>query len=64
MKRKQQKLLDIAAILKHETPKAYLVDAGERNLVWLPKSEVEYYDDGKGGIITLPYWLAHEKGLI
>jgi hypothetical protein len=55
-----QKLLEIAVILKHETPKAYLVDAGERDPVWLPKSEVEYYE----GVITLPYWLAHEKGLI
>lgn len=59
-----QKTLDIAVILRHETPKAYLVDAGECNPVWLPKSEVEFYDDGKGGIVTLPYWLAHEKGLI
>ncbi len=58
-------VIDIAVILKHETPKAYLVDTGERNPVWLPKSEVEFYDDGKGGgIVTLPYWLAHEKGLI
>lgn len=58
------KLVDIAVILKHETEKAYLVDAGDTKAIWLPKSQVEYCDDRKGGIITLPYWLAHEKGLI
>lgn len=61
---KDPKLLDIAVILKHETPKAYLVDCGDVQAVWVPKSQCEYYDDGKGGILTLPYWLAHEKGLI
>lgn len=56
--------LDFAVTLRHETERAYLVDIGEPNPVWLPKSECKYYDDGKGGIITLPYWLAREKGLI
>lgn len=45
-------VIDIAVILRHKTPKAYLVDAGG-DQVWLPKSEVEFYDDGKGGIVTL-----------
>ena len=56
-------VIDLAVVLKHETEKAYRVDVGDRQ-VWLAKSLVEYYDDGKGGIITLPNWLAHEKGLI
>lgn len=56
-------LVDLAVILKLETEKAYLVDGSGEN-VWLPKSQVEYYDDGKGGIVTMPYWLAYEKGLI
>lgn len=56
--------LDLAVILKHETAKAYLVDVGESEPVWLPKSEVEYHDDGKGGIVRLPYWLAYKRGLI
>lgn len=56
-------LVDIAVILKHQTDKALLVSTGEGDM-WLPKSHVEYYDDGKGGIVTMPYWLAYEKGLI
>ena len=53
-------LIDIACILKHETPKAYLVDVGNDKPIWLPKSQVEYED----GIITMPEWLALEKELI
>jgi hypothetical protein len=61
---KDKGLIDIACRLKHETPKAYLLDVGEKDPIWLPKSQVEYFDDGKGGIVTLPYWLAKEKELI
>lgn len=57
-------VIDIAVTLKRETEKAILVDAGDNEPVWLPKSQVEYFDDGNGGIVTMPYWLAHEKGLI
>lgn len=60
----KNEVLDIAVIVKHETAKAYLVGVGTEKDVWLAKSLVEYYEDGSGGIITLPYWLAHEKGLI
>ncbi len=59
-----KQLVDIAAILKHETPKAYLVDAGIGDPVWLPKSQVEHYNDGNSDIFTMPEWLAIEKDLI
>ena len=54
------KLIDIAVALKHETPKAYLVETGEGEM-WLPKSQAERNSDGT---FTLPEWLAKEKGLI
>lgn len=57
------KLIDIAGELRHETPKAYLMYDGAKEH-WLPKSLVEYFDDRKGGIFTMPEWLAHDKGLI
>lgn len=54
------KLTDIAAQLRHETDRAYLISDGATE-VWLPKSQAERNDDGT---FTLPEWLAREKGLI
>ena len=45
----------------HETDAAYLLDIGASEKVWVPKSQVEIYDDGT---MTLPEWLAMEKGII
>lgn len=56
---RDSKLTDIAVELRHETPRAYLVFDGARE-VWLPKSQCEFAD----GTVTLPEWLAKEKGLI
>jgi len=53
-------LVDVEAVLVHETEKAYLVDSGSGDKIWLPKSLVEYDD----GTFTMPEWLAMEKGLI
>ena len=57
-------LVDIAVLLKHETPKAWLVNDGAKD-VWLPKSQCEVETGGgKSAICTLPEWLARDKGLI
>lgn len=65
MKRDKDKgLIDIACLIRHETDKAYLVDVGEKEPVWLPKSMVEMFDHNSGPIVTMPHWLAKEKGLI
>lgn len=55
-------------VQKHdETDKAWCVsdDGVRKNAVWVPKSqcELEPSDDGKAYILTLPEWLAIEKGL-
>lgn len=54
-------LIDIACTVQHETERAWLLDCGEKQPVWIPKSQAELYDDK---IITMPSWLAKEKGLI
>lgn len=54
------KLTDIAAELRHETERAYLIFDGAQ-AVWLPKSQAERNTDGT---FTPPEWLAREKGLI
>ena len=67
------KLIDIAAELRHETDKAYLVYDGRSEIkkgdtapselrIWLPKSQVEYNEHDK--IFVMPEWLALEKGFI
>jgi len=51
----------------HRTQKAVLVHTGNKEeSVWLPVSQIEISDSGFEGIetITLPEWLALEKGLI
>jgi hypothetical protein len=61
-------LIDIVCTLHAETEKAIFVsDDGEKdNAVWLPKSQIEYELRGRTGstIVTMPEWLAKDKGLI
>lgn len=52
-------IIDIYCDVLLETEKAILVENGN-NKVWLPKSMVEFEDD----TVTLPEWLAIDKGLI
>lgn len=60
-------LVDIAVQLHHQTERAILVsDDGDREkAVWIPLSqcEVERKRDGTV-IVTMPEWLAIEKGLV
>lgn len=60
-------LIDVTVQLHHETPKAVLVsDDGDReNAVWLPLSQCEIEHKRSGiVVVTLPEWLAIEKGLV
>lgn len=57
-------LTDIACEIKHQTAAAYLINDGLKE-VWLPKSLTEVNDeDPKNFSVTIPEWLAMEKGLI
>jgi hypothetical protein len=56
----KRELIDIAAELRHETPRAFLIFDGSVK-IWLPKEMVEHNNDGT---FTMPEWLAKDKGLI
>lgn len=53
--------IDIAGALKGETERAYRFYDGKET-VWLPKSQCQW--DGEEKTMTMPEWLAMEKGLI
>lgn len=59
-------IIDVHVLIQHETEKAVLVRGDEEaDPVWLPKSQIELESLGAGlGIVTLPEWLAQERGLI
>ncbi len=67
-----KELVDISAIIRHETNSAYLLYDGRSEVkkgdttpselrIWVPKSQVEDNDDGT---FTMPEWLAKDKGFI
>ena len=53
-------LVDIAAQIRHETEKAFLLFDGTRE-AWVPKSQVENNNDGT---FTMPEWLAQKSEFI
>jgi hypothetical protein len=60
MARRDDQLIDIAATIRGETPKALRLFDGTKT-EWCPKQFVE---DNKDGTFTMPEWLAKEKGFI
>ena len=58
--KKKREVIDIAAQIKAETEKAFLLDDGVHT-AWVPKSQVQENDDGT---FTMPEWLAKEKEFI
>ena len=60
-------LVDLEVHVHHSTDKAILVslDGDSRKTKWLPMSQIEYVYKGKARAeVTLPEWLAVEKGLV
>lgn len=53
-------VVDIAARVRHETEKAWLLDDGDRQ-EWIAKSQAE---DNGDGTFAMPEWLATEKGFV
>jgi LEA14-like dessication related protein len=60
-----KELLDITVVMVASTEKAILVSKlmKEDEKIWLPKSQIEYRVKGKFAEVTLPAWLAIDKGL-
>lgn len=61
MSENRSDLMDIAAVKRHETEKAVLLDTGGKEPAWFPKAQVE---DNGDGTWAMPEWLAYEKGAI
>lgn len=68
MRARGNDILDLTVIRHAETEKAILVsdDGDRKKAVWLPLSQVEVNPAPSHGavIISLPEWLAMDKGLI
>ena len=58
--------IEIACEVMHTTERAYKIDAGTGEEVWIPKSQVTDMCEDNGKVISLfiPFWLAEEKGLM
>lgn len=59
-------LADLSVIVRHETASAWLIDHGGKEPCWIPKSqgEIEPNADGRTVTLTIPQWLAEEKGMV
>jgi hypothetical protein len=60
-------VIDIDGAIEARTDKAVLFHTGNKEeAAWLPLSQIEVEETGVGGIVTvtLPEWLALNKGLI
>lgn len=66
MRKSNDDTVELEGILEHETEKAYLVDFGLADKVWMPKSQVRDVQQGSGRTtaFTVTEWIANEKGLI
>lgn len=63
--------IDIELTLHLDRPEAFAIcvsaDGEKANSMWLPRSQIEYPQDACEGeviTVTMPEWLATEKGLI
>lgn len=63
--RKHHELAEVAVIVRRTSPRAVLVDHGRGAPCWLPLSQIEISPNGDGRthMVTLPSWLAGEKGM-
>ena len=61
-------LIDIEVHVHHKTEKAvFISDTGDKaDAEWVPLSQIEIEEDPKNSIatVTMPEWLAKEKGFI
>lgn len=60
MTKRNHDIIEIAADLRRETEKAYLLYDGSKE-AWVPKAQVENNSDGT---FSMPEWLAMDKGFI
>jgi hypothetical protein len=58
-------VVDISCLILSETDKAVRIDDGERQ-AWVPLSqvEIERVPGSSTAVVTMPVWLATEKGFV
>lgn len=58
------KLVDVEVVMRQDRELSYGIEDpnNEGHLIFIPKSQAEY--DEEDGLLTLPEWLAKEKGLV
>lgn len=62
---RKSNLVDVELNIHAETAKAIAVSDDGSTYIWLPKSQIEYVEKGQSIIeVTMPEWLALEKGFI
>lgn len=64
-----EETVDVYVGIVRETEKAWLVTDGmEEYAIWIPKSQVEFDkedpEEGDTVLMTIPKWLAIDKGLV
>ena len=66
MRKSNDNTVELEGVLERETEKAYLVDFGLADKVWMHKSQVRDVQKGSGRTtaFTVTEWIANEKGLI
>jgi hypothetical protein len=62
-------LVDVEVVIRRETAGAWGIADPDKagNIIWLPKSQCEVdgdNDPSRRATVTMPSWLASEKGLI
>ncbi len=62
VRRANHELVDIACIIVAETERAWKIDHGGDEECWVPKSQCEW--DSETKTMTMPQWLAIDKGII
>jgi hypothetical protein len=55
--------VEVARIV-HRTAQAVLVQTDDGEEVWLPLSKVEIDESGPHPVVSMPEWLAIDKGLV
>lgn len=61
-----RQLYDASFKFLRETERAICVTEDDKVEIWLPKSQIEYERDFAKGLVevTMPVWLAKEKGIV
>ncbi len=64
MARLDKETITLELDVYHETNDAYMVHNLKDERVWLPKSQVEFHEEGLSTEFEMPMWLAEDKDLV